>query len=720
MPGASARPTVTLPMPTIDPRGVAGAGARVAADPALGRAPASALERVKILVVDDRPDNLLAVESTLRRPDYEVVLARSGTDGLRFLLREECALILLDVQMPDMDGFEMARLVRGSARTRSIPIVFMTAVSREARFVAKGYEAGAIDYVLKPVDPDVLRAKVAGFVELHRAKQEIVRQARLLQETERLQRERALEQLELRSLRRQQAASERYRRLMEGISHAVVWTLDPETLACSFVSPSAETLLGHPADSWTAEPAGWRDRLPAEDLEPFLAAARSLSDEQDSASLEHGLLRADGGVARFRTELRLFPAGEDGRREIRGFSVDVTEARLFEEALAFLARVGGELGASLDAAETIERAARAAVPHLGDGCAVLVPADGGAPRLAVVHRDPAVVDPLRALAADPALAPPRPNGTPTSPRHVGPDGASLLSLPLRARDRVLGAVHLLRGRERPFETRDLHVAREFTARAAQALENALLYGEAREAIRVREEFISVASHELRTPLTPLALQAAAMQRIVSNDVPEGPVRAGLLSRVVVCARQVERMTRLLANLLDVTRLRANRLDLQLEPLDLRELVLEVATRFQEELLPRGRSLEVVAPEPLPGRWDRTRLDQVLTNLVSNAVRYGEAAPIVVTARATAAGIHVSVRDGGRGIPPEDVGRLFERFERATNSSANGGLGLGLYIVRRVVEAHGGRIAVETALGAGSTFTVELPREPPGAPAPPAA
>src|SRR5512138_366843 len=207
-------------------------------------APAATTERVKILVVDDRRDNLLAVETVLRKPEYDIVLAGSGAEALRFLLHDDCALILLDVQMPDMDGFETARLVRGNERTRSIPIVFMTAISREERFIVEGYALGAIDYILKPVDPAVLRSKVAGFVELYRAKQEILRQATLLRETERAERRRALEQLELASLRRQQAASDRYRRLMESIRYAVVWTLDPTSRICTFVSPSAERILG--------------------------------------------------------------------------------------------------------------------------------------------------------------------------------------------------------------------------------------------------------------------------------------------------------------------------------------------------------------------------------------------------------------------------------------------------------------------------------------------
>ena len=107
----------------------------------------------------------------LRNPEYEIVKARSGADALRFLLHDDCALILMDVQMPHLDGVETARLIRANERTRAIPIVFVTAMSDQERYVARGYDAGAIDYLLKPVDPEMLRAKVGAFVELHRAKQ---------------------------------------------------------------------------------------------------------------------------------------------------------------------------------------------------------------------------------------------------------------------------------------------------------------------------------------------------------------------------------------------------------------------------------------------------------------------------------------------------------------------------------------------------------------------
>jgi signal transduction histidine kinase/DNA-binding response OmpR family regulator len=627
---------------------------------------------VRVLVVDDRPENLLAIKAVLSGPEYELVLAASGAEALRFLLREECALILLDVHMPELDGFETARLIRANPRTRPIPIVFMTAVSRDERFVTLGYQVGAIDYLIKPVDPQVLRSKVAAFAELHRGREELLRQAAQQRELERLERQRALEQLELKSLRRQQAASDRYRRLVDGVSHAVVWSLDPRSLACTLVSRSAEALLGRPVEAWLSSPTAWRELVPEEDRARLLDAVAAALTGEPGPAVDHGLVRADGAVARFRTELRLVPGDEERRAELLGFSVDVTEIRLAEGGLGLLARAGAELGASLDPDEIVRAAAALPVPALADVCEVTVELAEGA---------------LRARWGE-------------APR----EGAAL-DLPLRARGRWLGRLHLRR-RAGVFSTHAARLAGELAQRTGQALENALLYREAQEAIRMRDEFISIASHELRTPLTALTLQA----RMLCKPVAErATLDADVARRAQSIARQVERMSRLVSNLLDVTRLRVNRLELEREPCDLTEVAEEVTGRFAEELTAVGRRIAVVAPGPLVGFWDRARLEQVVANLVSNAIRYGARGPVEVSLREAAEEIALAVRDEGRGIGVDERARIFDRYERGRNAQGGGGLGLGLYVVRRIVEAHGGRIAVESEPGRGSTFTVTLPR-----------
>jgi signal transduction histidine kinase len=175
---------------------------------------------------------------------------------------------------------------------------------------------------------------------------------------------------------------------------------------------------------------------------------------------------------------------------------------------------------------------------------------------------------------------------------------------------------------------------------------------------------------------------------------------------------VDRMTRLVLNLLDVSRLRAGRLELQLDDCDLRDLTSDITARFQDELSRSGRRIELVLDGPVLGRWDRSRLDQVLTNLVSNAVRYGGKKPIAVALSRSPTQATITVSDQGGGIEEKDLGRIFESFERGESSRSHGGLGLGLYIARRIVEAHRGSIAVTSRVGEGSTFQVDLPFEPP--------
>jgi signal transduction histidine kinase len=233
-----------------------------------------------------------------------------------------------------------------------------------------------------------------------------------------------------------------------------------------------------------------------------------------------------------------------------------------------------------------------------------------------------------------------------------------------------------------------------------------LAAEAQAAVRLRDEFLGIAAHELRTPLTSLTLQLQLLHRQLGR---EEPLDARRLARgVSTSERQTARLAKLVDSLLDVSRLTQGRLELQLEELDLAEVAREVARRFETEAQAHGVALSVDAPEPVRGRWDRLRLEQVLTNLLSNALKYGPGAPVQVRVRPEGSGARVEVQDWGIGIAPEDAPRIFERFERAVSSRHYGGLGLGLFITRQLVEALGGRIVVASAPQQGSTFTVMLP------------
>jgi len=241
-------------------------------------------------------------------------------------------------------------------------------------------------------------------------------------------------------------------------------------------------------------------------------------------------------------------------------------------------------------------------------------------------------------------------------------------------------------------------------------ERARLYRKAQEEVHERDEFLSIASHELRTPVTALQLQLQLIQRAALR--PGGTLPAGLSLKMDALERQCRRIAVLVNELLDVSRLRLGRLELRLEDLDLAEVARETVAHLRDEGLRVGSHIHVVAESPAIGRWDRLRLEQVITNLLSNAIKFGEAKPITVTIGADAERARVVVRDEGIGIAAADQERIFGRFERAVSTHHFGGLGLGLYIAREIIEAHGGTIQLASEPGAGTSFTVELPRTPP--------
>ena len=247
-----------------------------------------------------------------------------------------------------------------------------------------------------------------------------------------------------------------------------------------------------------------------------------------------------------------------------------------------------------------------------------------------------------------------------------------------------------------------------------------------EAVRARQDFLSIAGHELKTPLTSLLLVIRSIDQGLGQPLPrpgaggDGPASLldadrRLADRWRTLQRQVGRLSGLIDQLLDVSRVAAGKLALEIEPQDLSEVIREVAARFTGPASSDGgggggsASIRVDIEAPVPGEWDRLRLEQMITNLVSNAVKYGAGRPVTVRVRADAQAAEVAVRDQGIGIAPEAIERIFDRFERAASVRHYGGLGLGLWIVRQLAEAMGGSVRVESAVGQGSTFTLRLPR-----------
>lgn len=230
----------------------------------------------------------------------------------------------------------------------------------------------------------------------------------------------------------------------------------------------------------------------------------------------------------------------------------------------------------------------------------------------------------------------------------------------------------------------------------------------RAAVQARDEFIGVAGHELRTPITSLMLHNELAERQLERGDARAHSLEGVARRVSSTKRQLQRMARLIDDLLDVSRMGPSRPILRLERVDLGALVAECAERFGEELSAVGAPLSTGIAPGVEVECDPYRVEQVLANLLTNALKYGAGKPVRVTVARVGERVRIQVADQGLGLAPGDRERVFERFERAVSSKHVSGLGLGLYISREIVSAHHGTISVESELGRGSTFTVELP------------
>jgi signal transduction histidine kinase len=428
----------------------------------------------------------------------------------------------------------------------------------------------------------------------------------------------------------------------------------------------------------------------------------------------------------------------------------VDNARLFretrrrEETMRFFAEASTLLSSSLDYVSICQRLAALVVPSFADWCGVEVLDDNELHSLAIAHVDPAKVEVAREM---------RRRYPPDSASEHGPYGVarsgrpelvneisdelvirgarnqehlsfirdlglrSVLIVPLVAGGRPIGVLNLVWAESgRHYGPEDLDMMQELGRRAGLAIENARLYDEARSAVKLRDEFLSIASHELKTPLTSLRLKVDAIQRSAMRAANEPIDVAKLSARVQSVDKQLDRLTELVDALLDVSRATAGRLQLKLEPVDLTAVVFATAERFKEDLATAGCSLSVIVTDPsgqkgpIVGRWDRLRLDEVITNFLTNAIKYGAGKPIQIRVAATEQVVSIEVEDHGIGISPGDQERLFKRFARVVSPEHYGGFGLGLWIVKVLVEAMGGHVSVRSAVGRGSVFVAELPRQ----------
>lgn len=534
---------------------------------------------------------------------------------------------------------------------------------------------------------------------------------------------------------------EGFRLLVESVKDHAIFMLDVEGRVLTW-NAGAERLKGYAAGEVVGRhlsafypPEDVASGKPASELE---RAAR-----EGRVEGQGWRLRKDG--SRFFARV-VITALRDAAGVLRGFAKvtnDVTESHLAAERALQVVNEAGTILRTPGYRARLRVVARLAVPALADWCVVdVVEDDGALSRIAAVHADPARGGLIRELEAI-APAPDAPRGAPLvlrtgeplvvsdardltsvswrDPAHLDLlrrlDLRSFACLPITIGDRTVGAISFCSSVAARYHERDLPWLRAFARTAASALENALLFEQAeraaraaQEAVALRDAFLSVAAHELRTPLNTLQLQVDGFLRVAERTAD-----ARGMERLRRMRTQIGRLAGLISTLLDISRIAAGRLALEPTEFDLCALVRELVDRDDEQVRNMGCELRVELPGPVVGRWDRLRLDQTITNLLGNALKFGAGRPVRIAVEAVGDRARLLVEDQGVGIAPEDQERIFQRLERAVSARNFGGLGLGLWIVRQIVEAHAGTVRVESEPGQGARFTVELPRSGAGGP-----
>lgn len=674
--------------------------------------------QVKILITDDKADNLTVLEAVLSSEDYVLMRAQSGREAVELARHNTFACVLLDIQMPIMDGFETAEQIRSLPGCKTVPIIFLTAIYGDEAYVNHGYCSGAVDYIFKPFSPNILKSKVKVFVDLFRSHELVLRQAEELREKE-------LALIKATSSEKQRNMETKYTELIENIDHSIIWSMNTETNVLSFVSPAAEKLTGYKVSEWSNLLQFWKTHIVSEDRRRFLDAVDEARKGKKNR-VEHRFVSANGDILWFQTGIYLSGV------ELRGMSVDITGVKKAEDSQRFIAEAGSLLARSLNYDETLKKITELLVPRVADWCSIeLIDEDGNVSTVAALHKSVTKTQAIfefkdlckseglefgsnkvRATGITESGVPPISEALRNSKCYslLSDLGCrSYICAPLMARGRVIGTVKVV-SINYVYTSFDVKFVEELARLMALAVENARLFKNAEEAILYRDQFLSIASHELKTPLTPLKLQVQSIKRI-ANTGRIASLSPAELERIFTRSdRQIDRIIKLVEDLLNVSKINLGRMNLERRRTELPTIISEVLEQFGEEIRNSGSQVEVDVDPTLVGHWDPFRVEQILINLLTNAIKYGGGKAIRIQAYKDGEWAVLKVTDSGIGIDLPDQQRIFSVFERAASAKNYGGLGLGLYIVKTIVERHGGSIGVSSQIGNGSIFTVKLPRE----------
>jgi signal transduction histidine kinase/DNA-binding response OmpR family regulator len=711
-----------------------------------------------VLLVDDTPANLLALEAVLEPLGVRLVSASSGREAVARVATEPFALVLLDVQMPEMDGFDVARQLRAMEYGRETPIIFLTAIHRDDTFARRGYSIGGADYITKPFDPDILRARVRAFVDLFNQR-ETLRAAQVEMRTR--ERDEAMRQLvAFERIATTAFESDELDQFLRTLLGLLVESAD--------AADSATVLLREGDELRTAVSIGTNEEVETRGsmrighgfAGTVAATRRSLHVRHaaESPIVESAWLRARGTRALF--GLPLVAMGEVvgvvqiGSRTADDFTANdkrlmtliaeraasaIVRQRMLRAHLRrteLLARAGSVLAASLDPDETIARAARVGLPELGACCIVDRAEPGGALQRAhcaaasgaaeaarsdvvATSIDPAS-DAARDVAAGKTVVLREPAAIAAALASSAAGRAAIARLapksavlaPLTARATHVGVIAFV-ATERGHDADDVATALELARTAALAIDNARLFDlaerekkSADEANRLKDEFLATMSHELRTPLNAILGWTSMLRRSGGHD---SRTERGL----EVVERSAIAQRRLIEDLLDVSRVVSGKMRVAIHHVSVARLVESVVETMRPAADAKGIRMEMAPVEPAIGiAADVDRLQQVLGNLVQNAVKFTErGGRVSVKVERDGDATAIVVEDDGCGIDPAFLPRVFEAFRQADGSStrAHGGLGLGLSIARHIVELHGGTLEAHSeGRGKGARFVVRIP------------
>jgi len=688
-------------------------------------------DKVSILLVDDHIENLVALEAILTDLEQNLVRAESGLDALRLLLNQEFALIILDVDMPIMNGFETAALIRQREKSRHTPIIFLTAINKAEQHVFKGYSLGGVDYLTKPFVPEVLLAKVTAFVELHKKSVEVKRQAKLLQQ---MVSDLAKSNDEIRKLNVELQSERDFVSTVLDSAESIVVVLDASYRIVR-ASRAFERTLGYS-----------HDEVQGQTLNSFFVASESLENTSESENYwrsKDGTVRLIAWSKTTLTANHVILTGNDiterkrteqQREQFIRAEAARAEAEASERRSAFLAEAGTMLAGTLDYERTLINISRLAIPTFADWCFVYSALNGHEITSGLI----AHVDPEKEHLAQQVEIRPEDLSNEALPvvrvfqtgrpelfadindgdlRQTVSDKTkyealkqlglrSAVVVPIPGRHSVLGVIGFASATPNRYASTELIFAQDLARRISLALENARLYREAQEANRAKDEFLATLSHELRTPLNAILGWTQILRSKRLDEVTT--VRA-----FEAIERNAKAQAELIEDMLDVSRIITGRIRLEMQPVRLSEAIEAALDAVRPAADAKGIRLEC---DLLPDRGiisgDQHRLQQIVWNLLSNAVKFTPAAGVVrIKLEYNDLEARLTVSDTGRGITPQFLPFVFDRFRQAetmVNRTA-GGLGLGLSIARHLVELHGGLIeASSEGEGRGATFTVTLP------------